>query len=75
MEGASTSARGLSVRFVELETLFNGLRGEVIEAISDGKLTLTEVTTIRYRLDAVAVELDYMRGRLQIVEDSIKFRS
>lgn len=73
-EGPTTSAIGFSSKFAQLETTFNGLRSEVLEAVGDGKLELTEVVSLREKLAAVAMELDYFRVRLANVEDNIRMR-
>lgn len=73
-EGPTTSAVGFSSKFAQLETTFNGLRSEVLEAVGDGKLELTEVVSLREKLAVVAMELDYFRVRLANVEDNIRMR-
>ena len=74
-EGPTIFAVGFSSKFAQLETTFNDLRGEVLEAVGDGKLELSEVVTLREKLASVAMELDYFRVRLANVEDSIRMRS
>lgn len=74
-EGPTTSAIGFSSKFAQLETTFNDLRGQVLEAVGDGKLELSEVVSLRDKLATVAMELDYFRVRLANVEDNIRMRS
>lgn len=71
----TTSSVGFAARFARMETQFNELRGTVLEAIGDGKLTWEETITLGQQLEAMVHEIHDVKNRLAVIKDSIQARA
>lgn len=72
---STTSAVGFAARFTRMETQFNELRGTVLEAIGDGKLTWQETIALGQQLEAMVHEIHDVKDRLAVIKDSIQARA
>jgi hypothetical protein len=66
---------GFASWFTEFETTFSELRGEVLDAIVDGRLDLDELAVLREKVATVAMDLDYTRVQLANAEELLVVRT